>query len=26
VVLLGMVGEAGGGWSGCVGCHYERML
>lgn len=25
VVLLGMVGEAGGGWSGCVGCHYERM-
>ena len=26
VVLLGMVGGAGGGWSGCVGCHYERML
>ena len=25
VVLLGMVGGAGRGWSGCVGCHYERM-
>lgn len=25
VVLLGMVGGAGRGWSSCVGCHYERM-